>query len=68
MNVAILCTLAILVFGMLLIPDDAYTDVPNLYCYDEDMEGYICFDTLNSCEREQKDDVLAESECYESKE
>ena len=33
------------------------------YCYDQDMEGYICFDTLKKCENEQMDDLLAESSC-----
>lgn len=36
----------------------------NLYCFDEDMEGYICFDTRKACEKEQQNDLLAESKCY----
>ena len=34
------------------------------YCYAEDVEGYICFDTLKECKNEQKNDQMAESQCY----
>ncbi|HVE37539.1 MAG TPA: hypothetical protein VNA18_05025 [Nitrososphaeraceae archaeon] len=39
-------------------------DKPNIHCYDEDMEGYICFETQKICEIEQKNDILADSKCY----
>ena len=39
---------------------------PNIYCYDEDMEGFICFETQKECEIERDDDVMAESKCYKS--
>jgi hypothetical protein len=42
-------------------------DSNNVYCYDEDMEGFICFETREECEIEQRND-LAESRCYESEE
>lgn len=38
-------------------------DTPTLYCYDEDMEGFICFETQDSCEIERENDVLANSKC-----
>lgn len=37
---------------------------PNTHCYDEEMEGYICFETQKVCEIEQKNDSLADSKCY----
>jgi hypothetical protein len=43
-------------------------DTPNIYCYDEDMEGYICFETQKVCENEQKTDILADSKCYVTRE
>lgn len=43
-------------------------DKPNIYCYDEDMEGYICFETRKVCENEQKNDILADSKCYVTRE
>ena len=43
-------------------------DSPNIYCYDEDMEGYICFETQKDCEIERENDVLADSKCYKSTE
>ena len=41
-------------------------DTPNIYCYDDDMEGYICFETQKVCEIEQKKDLMAESKCYKA--
>lgn len=35
------------------------------YCYVEDVEGCICFDTFKECKNEQKHDQMAESQCYE---
>ena len=43
-------------------------DKPNIYCYDEDMEGYICFETQKVCENEQKNDILSDSKCYVTRE
>ena len=40
----------------------------NLYCFDDDMEGYICFDSRRECEKEQMNELLADSKCYKSKE
>lgn len=40
-------------------------DSHNVYCYDEEVEGYICFNTLKECKNEQKNDLTAESQCYE---
>jgi uncharacterized lipoprotein YehR (DUF1307 family) len=65
MSLAIILTAIFVIFGFALLPDDAYTDMPGNFCYNQDMEGYICFDTLKMCEREQTEDLLAESECYE---
>lgn len=41
---------------------------PNIYCYEEDMKGYICFETRKVCENERENDVLADSKCYQSAE
>jgi hypothetical protein len=42
----------------------AYSETSTIYCYAEDQEGYICFDTLKKCKNEQKDDETADSRCY----
>ena len=68
MSLAVLSSIALLILGVLLVPDDAFTDVPNDYCYDQAMEGYVCFENPKMCEREQKDDLLGESECYDQRE
>ena len=41
-----------------------FADSHTVYCYDEDQEGYICFDILKNCKNEQKNDLTAESRCY----
>jgi hypothetical protein len=34
------------------------------YCYDEVGDGHPCFDTKKECRHDQKNDVIAESPCY----
>ena len=29
----------------------AYSETSTIYCYAEDQEGYICFDTLKKCKK-----------------
>jgi hypothetical protein len=65
MSLVILSSLSLFIFGILFIPDTAHTDIPADYCYDQDMEGYVCFETFRICEKEQNNDLLAESKCYE---
>ena len=43
MSLAVLSSIALLVLGVLLVPDDAFTDVPNDYCYDQAIEGLRLF-------------------------
>ncbi|HJU79629.1 MAG TPA: hypothetical protein VJ599_08725 [Nitrososphaeraceae archaeon] len=40
-------------------------DTPTLYCYDEDMEDFIYFETQDSCEIERENDVMANSKYHE---
>ena len=42
MSLAIILAAIFVIFGFALLPDEAYTDVPSDYCYDQKMEGYIC--------------------------
>lgn len=65
MSLTILSGLALFIFGILFMGSTAHTDVPADYCYDQDIEGYICFETSKMCEKEQRDDLLAKSKCYE---
>lgn len=53
-----------IISGFMLSSDNAYSDSHVNYCYDEDQEGYICFDTHKECEKEQKNDLTTESKCY----
>lgn len=66
MNLTILFFATAIIFGFMLLPDNAYSD-SHEYCYDEDQEGYVCFDTLKMCEKEQKNDWAVESKCYKMK-
>jgi hypothetical protein len=40
----------------------------NIYCYDQDMETHFCFDSREECEIEQKNDLEANTLCYEQSE
>jgi hypothetical protein len=44
---------------------DAGSENKNHYCYDQDMEGYVCFDRLKECEKEQGNDLMALGPCTE---
>ena len=48
----------------IVLTEMASADIPNDYCYDQDMEGFICFETEKMCETERQIDLLAESKCY----
>jgi hypothetical protein len=50
------------------IPHYAYSETNTIYCYAEDQEGYICFDTLTKCKNEQNGDEMADSRCYKDTE
>ena len=34
------------------------------YCYDQDLEGKLCFETMKMCESIQSDDEMARSSCH----
>jgi len=63
----VLFTAMMLVLSVTLGSTYVEADSHNVYCYDEDQEGYICFDTCKMCENEQKNDLTAESKCYKMK-
>lgn len=43
-------------------------DSHNVYCYDSENGGPFCFEDLNACEVEQKNDLMADSQCSEQME
>ena len=36
------------------------------YCYDQDLEDSLCHETQKKCEKERKNDLMAESKCYKA--
>jgi len=36
------------------------------YCYDHDLEDSLCYETKKACEKERKNDLMAESKCYKA--
>ena len=38
----------------------------NDYCFDQDLEDSLCYETQKACEKEQKNDLMAESKCYKA--
>ncbi len=63
----VLFTVMILVLSVTL--GSTYVDANShiVYCYDQDMEGYLCFETRKMCEKQQRNDLLEESKCYVAK-
>ena len=40
----------------------------NIYCYDQNMETHFCFETREECDIKQKNDLEANTLCYEQTE
>jgi hypothetical protein len=36
------------------------------YCFDHDLEDSLCYETKKGCEKERKNDLMAESKCYKA--
>lgn len=36
------------------------------YCFDHDLEDSLCYENKNTCEKERKNDLMAESKCYKA--
>ena len=43
---------------------DPYPGAKTDYCYDQGLEGKLCFETLKMCEKMQSDDKLATGSCH----
>ena len=43
-------------------------DSQNVYCYDSENRGPVCFENRHACEAEQKNDLMADSLCSEQTE
>jgi hypothetical protein len=41
-------------------------DIFDDYCFDHDLEDSLCYETKKACEKERKNDLMAESKCYKA--
>ena len=61
---AILLAFAIIFMNMLTTTVSA--SISDDYCFDHDLEDSLCYETQNKCEKERKNDLMAESKCYKA--
>ena len=59
---AILLASAIIFVNMLTAT--VSTSISGDYCFDHDLEDSLCYETKKACEKERKNDLMAESKCY----
>jgi hypothetical protein len=64
MNLYLLLSIAIITISLVYLNVvDAGSENKKYFCYDQDMEGYVCFDTLKDCEKEKGNDLMALGPC-----
>ena len=61
---AILLAFAIIFANMLTTTVSA--SLSDDYCFDHDLEDSLCYETQKKCEKERKNDLMAESKCYKA--
>ena len=61
---AILLASAIIFVNMLTATVSA--SISDDYCFDHDLEDSLCYETKKACEKERKNDLMAESKCYKA--
>ena len=61
---AILLAFAIIFVNMLTTTVSA--SLSDDYCFDHDLEDSLCYETQKKCEKERKNDLMAESKCYKA--
>ena len=61
---AILLASAIIFVNMLTTTVSA--SISDDYCFDQDLEDSLCYETQKACEKERKNDLMAESKCYKA--
>jgi hypothetical protein len=62
-------TLFIFAFIILGFPisHDPYPGAKTDYCYDQHIEGKLCFETIKMCEKMQSVDEMARGSCHKDK-
>ena len=54
-----------LLFGLSLLPNLSSGESVSDFCYDEVGDNEFCFNSEEDCNKSQKDNQIAESNCYE---
>ncbi len=65
LNITVLTS--VVIFASML-TEVVYADSHSVYCYDSENGGPFCFEDLNACEVEQKNDLMADSLCSQQTE
>ena len=66
MRVLNLILLASAVIFANMLPATVSASISDDYCFDQDQEDSFCYETQKKCEKERKNDLMAESKCYKA--
>jgi len=56
--------ISLLLFGLSTVPNLALGESERGFCYDEVGDNEYCFNNQEDCNKSQKDNQIAESNCY----
>ena len=56
--------ISLLLFGLSIVPNLSLGESVRGYCYDEVGDNEFCFNSEEDCNNFQKDNQIAESNCY----
>jgi hypothetical protein len=57
--------ISLLLFGLSIVPNLSLGESERGFCYDEVGDNEFCFKSQQDCNKSQKDNQIAESNCYE---
>ena len=61
----LIITISLLLFGLSIVPTLSLGESERGFCYDEVGDNEFCFRIEEDCNKSQKDNQIAESNCYE---
>jgi hypothetical protein len=67
LNVLLIALLiaSVIIFSNML-TETVSASISDDYCFDQDLEDSLCYETQKACENERKNDLMAESKCYKA--
>jgi hypothetical protein len=57
--------ISLLLFGLIIVPNLSLGESERCFCYDEVGDNEFCFNSKEDCNKSQKDNQIAETNCYE---